>query len=46
MTTEGEIPVLDHDLAADELAWVNAVRQDAAQRATAQGAINLMYRNF
>lgn len=32
MSAEGDIPVLNHDLAADELEWVNAVYQDFAQR--------------
>jgi hypothetical protein len=32
MSAVGDLAVLDHDLAADELAWVNAVHQDFAQR--------------
>lgn len=35
MSAEGDLPVLDHDLAADELAWVNAVYEDFARRSHA-----------
>lgn len=32
MSTEADIPVLDHELADDELTWVSAVYQDFAER--------------
>jgi pimeloyl-ACP methyl ester carboxylesterase len=39
MSAEGDIPVLDHALATDELTWVDAVYQDFARRLRATSRV-------